>query len=151
MKRIITGLLAVAVAAGIAVAVSAPSASAVPSAACRAHTSTQRNQNSWTYNSTFNWHYTQRLYTTPGCNQIYMRSEGWRFNAYQCGQMWVRRFNADNTSYVVEGSRRGVCGQHTVMLISRIAGNRGFRVEAFPYNQADRENPDIWPIGSVLY
>lgn len=150
MKRIIIGLLAIAVALGLTVAVNATSASAVPASACRSHNSTQNNQNSWEFNNTFNWHYTQWLYTTPGCNQIYFRSEGWRFDYYQCGELWVRRLNANGTTYVVDGSRKRVCGGTTVMLISRIAADRGFRVEGWSDNAADRIAM-IWPIGSVRY
>lgn len=151
MKRIITGVLALAVTLGLVVAVNATTAttaSAVPAASCDTVASTQ-NYTTWGFNSTFRWHYSRRLNTSPGCNQIYFRSEGWRFDYYQCGEMWVRRFNSDGTSYVVDGSRKRVCGGTTVMLISRIAGNRPFRVEGWSDNVDDRV-PQTWPIGTIF-
>lgn len=151
MRRKLALILAAVATAGVMVAVTGTSSSAVPASACRVHNSTQNNQNSWEYSSTFDWHFTQRLNTTSGCGQIYMDSKGWRFNAYQCGEMWVRRYRSDGTSYVVEGSRRTVCGQRTVLLISRIAAGRPFRVEGFPFDAEDRENPQIWPVGAVRY
>jgi hypothetical protein len=151
MKRILAAVLGVLVLVGLSVTVFRPeSASALPAAACRAHTSTQNNPASWRFSSTFEWHFTQRLYTTPGCNQIYFRSEGWRFDYYQCGEMWVRRYNSDGSSYVVDGSRKRVCGGATTMLISRIAGDRGFRIEGWSFDLNQR-TAMIHPVGSVLY
>jgi hypothetical protein len=151
MKRILAAMLTTIAISGLLVAATPTGATAAPLPTCNSFNSTQNNSSVWNWSTTFRWHYTDWLTTSNSCDgRIFVTSGGWRFNYYQCGEMWVRRPNSDGTTYVVPGSRRVVCGGWTVQLISRIAGGRRFRIEAVSHNSNDRES-STWPIAKGHY
>ena len=77
------------------------------------------------------------------------RSNGWRFDATQCGQIWVRRPNPDGTTYIVPGSVKYICGGQSIVVVSGCRCQL-FWVEAWPFPVSDR-NAGTWPLGVVSF
>lgn len=152
MRKPIRALLALAALASVLL-VPASAQAAVPVQGCQARTSTGSDPGPWRFDYLEDWWQAGSYRVSAGCpnrGYIIVHSDGWRFNAYQCGQMWIRRIAADGSTYIMPGSVKHVCGGTTVVLASRLAVDTRFWIEGWPYAASDRR-AGIWPVGTFVF
>jgi hypothetical protein len=149
MKRWFSTIVVSLLATSFLVAASPVAANASSSLlTCTTRTSTPSTPNGWHFVNTEDWWQLGPLHANPSCNgYVIYNSRGWRFDATQCGQVWVRRPLPGGGTYIVPGSVKHICGGQSTVVVSR-CGCQTFWVEAWPYAASDRM-AGYWPLATV--
>lgn len=153
MKRIITVLCVMVGLVGLAaVPVQAePKLSTAVILNCLTRTSTQTSPGSWRYIMSEGWWQVGPLHASAGCGgYVLYRSDGWRFDMHQCGQVWGRRPAPNGTTYIVPGSVRHVCGGDDSVVVMSRCRCQTFWLESWPYLASDR-NSYTWNAGVTFF
>lgn len=152
MKPTIRALLALVALASVLL-VPASAQAAVPVQGCQSRTSTQSSPGPWRFDYLEDWWQAGSYRISTNCvnrGYIIVHSDGWRFDAHQCGQMWIRRLAPGGGTYIVSGSVKHVCGGDTVVIASKLPIDTRFWLEAWPYEKADRW-AGIWWVGTFEF